>query len=90
MNRSWTRYAGTEIIESGTVDVSWEDVRAHRDALLLKTDLFYLKDRWDALSSTAKGQLNAYRTALRDLPQTYPDSPNDAADNFPVPEEWFA
>lgn len=92
MNRKHTvfNHLGEVVQDTYEKDVEWEEVRAERDKLLKKTDLWYLKDRWDALSTTAKGQINSYRAALRDLPQTYPDSPNDAADNFPVPEEWFA
>ena len=75
-------------IENSVVDVNWDLVRTERDGLLICTDLWYLKDRWDSLSSTAKGKLNAFRKALRDLPQTY-DNANDAFDNFPESEEWM-
>ena len=75
-------------MEHSIADVDWELVRVERDGYLMLTDLWYLKDRWDALSSTAKGQLNAFRKALRELPQTY-DNANDAYDNFPEAEEWM-
>jgi len=71
-----------------TFDVVWEEVFDMRKALLLETDLWYLKDRWDSLSSTNKGKLNTLRQTLRDLPQTY-DNPNDAFDNFPTAEDWM-
>jgi len=71
-----------------TFDVDWETVTDMRKSLLTATDLWYLKDRWDNLSSTNKGKLNTLRQALRDLPQTY-DNPNDAFDNFPEAEEWM-
>lgn len=70
------------------IDISWSKVKLMRKSWLEITDLWYLKDRWDELTSTAKGQLNTFRQELRDLPQTY-ESANDAADNFPEPEEWF-
>lgn len=88
MNRSYTVLNGTEVIETGEHDVEWSDVKTEREMWFKITDLWYLKDRWDALSSSKKGKLNSFRQALRDLPQNY-ESPNDAADNFPEPEEWF-
>ncbi len=75
-------------IENSVVDVDWDLVRTERDGLLLCTDLWYLKDRWDALSSTAKGKLNAFRKALRELPSTY-ETANEAYDNMPTYEEWM-
>ena len=73
---------------TNTYNVDWETVTDMRKALLEQTDLWYLKDRWDNLSTTNKGKLNTLRQALRDLPQTY-DNPNDAFDNFPLPEDWM-
>tara|TARA_R100001244_G_scaffold87207_1_gene66759 strand:+ start:671 stop:928 length:258 start_codon:yes stop_codon:yes gene_type:complete len=70
------------------IDISWGEIRLTRKNWLETTDLWYLKDRWDELSSAAKGQLNSFRQDLRDLPQSY-ESANDAADNFPTPEDWF-
>ncbi len=89
MNRAWTRYDGREIIESGMFDVTWEEVRRERDKLLVNTDLWYLGDRWSTLTDEQQQTMNAYREALRQLPQHYPDSSNDAADNFPEREDWF-
>ena len=71
-----------------TFDVEWPLVRSMRIWLFKRTDLWYLKDRWDSLSSTNKGKLNSFRQSLRELPQTY-ESANDAFDNFPEPEEWM-
>lgn len=73
---------------TSTFDVDWEEIRFKRKGLIEALDLWYLKDRWDSLSSTNKGKLNAIRQTLRDLPQTY-DNANDAFDNFPEPEEWM-
>jgi len=39
------------------------------------------------LSTTSKGQLNSFRSALRDITD-HPDA-NTAADNMPEAEEWF-
>ena len=69
-------------------DCDWDEIRAMRKGLIEILDGWYLKDRWDALSSTNKGKLNTIRQTLRDLPQTY-DNANDAFDNFPEPEEWM-
>lgn len=88
-NTRVTNHLG-EVISSGKKDISWEEARVERNHCLAKTDLWYLKDRWDELTSTKKGQLNSYRKALRDLPQDYPgENANDACDNWPQPEEWF-
>ena len=66
-------------------DCDWEEIRDMRKGLIQILDGWYLKDRWDALSSTDK---NAIRQTLRDLPQTY-DNANEAFDNFPEAEEWM-
>ena len=81
MDRSWTRYHGTDIIEQGMNDVSWEIVRAERDRELADTAWRAVKDR------TMSQAWKDYRQALRDLPQEH-DEANDAADNWPVaPDE---
>ena len=71
----------------GQLTSSWPEVRRRRDKLLAEVDAWYLKDRWDALSSTAKGELNAYRAALRDVPATY-ETPAEAWLNMPDPPQW--
>ncbi len=89
IDRSHTVFdAEGEIILEEMLDVSWDYVKSIRTYWFEITDLWYLKDRWDDLSTTAKGELNTFRQTLRDLPQTY-ESANDAADNFPAPENWF-
>ena len=81
MNRSWTKYHGTEIVDQGEYDVEWEDVRRERNAALSRSDWRAGKD---VVLSTA---WRDFRQALRDLPQDN-DSANDAADNWPVvPDE---
>jgi len=77
MDRNFTRYDGTEIIEQGKYDVSWEQVRRQRDQALADSDWTAVKDR------TMSQALKDYRTALRDLPQVHDDA-NDAADAWPV------
>tara|TARA_Y100000356_G_C11091770_1_gene199636 strand:- start:4 stop:246 length:243 start_codon:yes stop_codon:yes gene_type:complete len=79
-------YEPEEVV--GQIGWSWDQIRDSRNTALVSTDLWYLKDRWDNLSSTAKGQLNSYRQALRDLPQTY-STPEEAVENWPVREDWF-
>ena len=81
MNRSWTKYHGTEIVEQGEYDVEWEDVRRERNAALSRSDWRAVKDR------TMSQAWKDYRTALRDLPQDHVEA-NDAADAWPVmPDE---
>ena len=80
MDRQWKTYHGEDLIDSGFHDVTWEQVRAERNQLLDESDWRALKDV--VLSSNWK----EYRQALRDLPAH--NSPQDAADNWPVmPDE---
>jgi len=80
MNRNWAKFENGVEIESGTYDVSWEDVRSTRDQALADTDWRAVKDR------TMSQAWKDYRQALRDLPQDHA-SANDAADNWPQPPE---
>ena len=81
MDRTFTRYSGSEIVDQGQYDVTWQQVRKERDALLAQTDWRAVKDR------TMRQAWKDYRTALRDLPQEH-DTANDACDNWPVmPDE---
>jgi hypothetical protein len=80
MMRKWVKLHGTERIEEGEFDVSWESLRQRRDAALLQCDWRAGKD---VVLSTA---WKDYRQALRDLGGFA--SSNDAADNWPVkPDE---
>ena len=45
----------------GAIGFTWIEVRLSREEALKSTDLWYLKDRWDNLTTTQKGQLNSYR-----------------------------
>ena len=81
MHRTRTTYRGTEVLSVETFDVSWEQVRRARDHELSKTDWRAVKDR------TLTQAWKDYRQALRDLPQDFPDSANDAADNWPEAPE---
>jgi len=80
MNRSWTKYHGTEIIDQGEYDVEWEDVRRERDAALAKSDWRALKD------VTLSAAWRDHRQALRDLPQDHADA-NSACDAWPEAPE---
>jgi hypothetical protein len=80
MDRSYTTYDGAEIVDQGSTDVTWDQVRWHRDRILAETDWRAVKDR------TMSQAWKDYRQALRDLPQNHTEA-NDAADAFPeVPE----
>ena len=80
MERSFTVYDGTDVIEQGKDDVSWEQVRAARDQALKNSAWTAVKDR--AMSQAWKD----YRSALRDLPQVHAEA-NDAADAWPEAPE---
>jgi len=78
--RSYTVYAGSEVVEEGIHDVTWEQVRSDRDKELEDTDWRAVKDR------TMSQAWKDYRQALRDLPQDN-DTANEAADAWPTPPE---
>jgi len=82
VNRSYTVYAGSEIIEEGMHDVEWADLRDYRTMLLDASD-------WRATGDREIGdEWREYRQLLRDLPQDWPgDNANDACDNFPTEPE---
>ena len=81
MDRTFTRYSGSEIVDQGQYDVTWQQVRKERDVLLVQTDWRALKD------VVLPNAWKEYRQALRDLPQEH-DTANEAADNWPVmPDE---
>ena len=82
MNRNSTIYAGTEIIESGKIDVTWSDVRFKRRKALKKSDWRFMSDQ-----SPSQEWID-YRQFLRDLPQNY-ETANAAADawhEYDIPE----
>jgi len=80
MDRSFTRYHGSDIIEQGMKDVTWTQVRSERDQALKDSDWRALKDV--VLSNAWK----EYRQALRDLGGFA--SSNEACDNWPeAPED---
>ncbi len=80
MDRSYTTYAGAEVIDQGKRDVTWVEVRELRDYWLEKTDWRFMSDQ------SPSDEWVDYRKALRDLPQDYAD-PNSAADAFPEAPE---
>jgi len=76
MNRNFTHYSGSIIIEQGKYEVTWEQVRAERDQALAESD-------WRAVNDRTMSQAwKDYRKALRDLPQDHAEA-NDAADAWP-------
>jgi len=80
MDRHFTIYDGTDILEEGDHDVTWEEVRRERDQALANSDWTAVKDR------TMSQAWKDYRTALRDLPQNHADA-NSACDAFPEAPE---
>ncbi len=77
MDRSYTTYAGPDIIDQGKHDVTWEQVREMRDYYLKESDWRAMNDR------TISQAWEDFRQALRDLPQDNATA-NDAADAWPV------
>jgi len=77
MDRTFTRYSGSEIVDQGKFDVTWQQVRKERDQALADSDWRAGKDV--VLSSSWK----EYREALRTLPQRFDDA-GDACDAWPV------
>jgi len=74
-------YHGTELIDEIDLEITWEQVRTTRDQALSDSDWRAVKDR------VLPNDWKDYRTALRDLPQSWPDA-TTAADNWPVmPDE---
>jgi len=77
MERGWKTYDGDVLIDEGSFEVDWKQVRSERDQALKESDWRAGKD---VVLSTA---YRDYRQALRDLPQNH-DEANDAADAWPV------
>jgi len=80
MDRSYTTYAGAEVIDQGMRDVTWEEIREMRDQALAASDWRALKD------VVLPNAWKEYRQALRDLPQDHANA-NSAADAFPEAPE---
>ena len=81
MDRTWQKFEHGVEIDSGTHEVSWDQVRSARNQALAASDWRALKD------VTLTTAWRDYRSALRDLPGNH-DTANDAADNWPVmPDE---
>jgi len=77
MERRFTNYDPQGVATVTYRDVTWQEIRYHRENLLKHSDWRAGKD---VVLSTAWKE---YRQALRDLPQNHAES-NDAADNWPV------
>ena len=78
-----------ELIETTFREVDYNEVRKIRNMLLKESDLYLLQDIYDSLTEEQKNELITFRQDLRELPQNYPNSANDAADNLPIIPEWF-
>jgi len=79
MERRFTNYDPQGVATVTYRDVTWQEIRHHRDNLLKQSDWRAGKD---VVLSTA---WRDYRQSLRDLGGF--DSANDAADNWPTPPE---
>ena len=75
MDRTWQKFENGVEIDSGTHEVSWEQVRSARNQALSASDWRALKD------VTLSVPWRAYRQALRDITE-HPDA-NTAADHWP-------
>ena len=78
-----------ELIETTFREVDYSEVRQIRNMLLKESDLYVLQDIYDSLTEEQKNELITFRQDLRELPQNYPNSANDVADNLPIIPEWF-
>jgi len=79
-SRKVRTFDGDDLVEEVLFDVTWNQIRTHRDGALKATDWRAVKDR------TMTQAWKDYRQALRDLPQNY-ETANDAADNWPEAPE---
>tara|TARA_R110002012_G_scaffold321045_1_gene547194 strand:- start:29 stop:283 length:255 start_codon:yes stop_codon:yes gene_type:complete len=83
IDRSEQIYHGKELISESFRDVEWDEVREWRNLILKESDWRFMSDQ------SPSDEWIAYRVFLRDLPQNYPDSANDAADawnEYEIPE----
>jgi len=80
MERRFTNYDPQGVATVTYRDVTWQEVRHHRENLLKHSDWRAVKDR------VLPNEWKEYRQALRDLPQNH-DEANDAADSWPTPPE---
>jgi len=75
ISRKYVINGDGEILEQGTKDATWEQLRGERDRLLDESDWRVVPDRPDAQEWVD------YRSFLRDLPENFPgDNANDAHD----------
>jgi hypothetical protein len=49
------------------------EVREKRNALLAKSDVYVMSDRWETYTDEKKASLSLYRQKLRDVPQDFSD-----------------
>ena len=83
IDRSVQVYAGDEMISETFRDVELDEVREWRNLILKESDWRFMSDQ------SPSDEWIAYRVFLRDLPQNFPDSANDAADawnEYEIPE----
>ena len=74
IDRTWEKYADGVLVESGQHDITWDDLRSMRDCELRNSDWRFMSDQ------SPSEEWVAYRAFLRELPQNFPHSANDAAD----------
>jgi len=83
-------YSNGELIETTFIDITWNDLRNHRNNELNNSDWRFMSDQ------TPSDEWIAYRVFLRDLPQNFfdeSDEPSqganaaaDAWNEFNIPE----
>ncbi len=67
-------------------DIDWFDIREHRNAWLVFTDIYALSDINSGLTEQQKTEINTFRQELRDI--TEYATANEACDNFPQVPDW--
>ena len=77
MTRKWVKLVGTQRMEEGEYDISWEALREKRNQALECSDWRFGSDQ------SPSDEWIAYRVFLRDLPQDNPGGlANDACDSW--------
>lgn len=90
LNRKIEVYdADANLVETRIRDIEYDEVKKVRKMWLLESDIWVLQDRFNTLTPEQQTELLNFREELRQLPQNYPDSANEAADNFPPVPEWL-
>jgi len=80
---------GHELYDAdGAEEFAWEELRARRNYLLERVDVYQGVLVYEALTDTQKNELATYRQALLDWPSSS-DDPSVASENRPAKPSWL-